>query len=521
MLQIVSERKAIAKQFPNLVEYEGKRAFLHFHSPRPLPAAGTPIEDIRVEKGIFRTRRQRYTRRFERSSAEQATQRQSIRIGMPRVLNMYSTAPWFRTYFETLGVPKANIVFSDPTSDELWTEGGKYGSVDPCFPSKVVQAHIHNLLFHHHLPEKNRPLRYIFFPVLTHVASFVADTMDNASCPIVAGTPNVIRAAFTKETDFFATRGIEYCDPALSFAEPNLLKERMFSFWGARLGVTRDESDFACEQGWAALSAFTADLEEKGRAILDTVVDEDRIAILVLSRPYHSDPGLNHGIPEEFQILGYPILSVRSIPKDRAYLDSYFREELERGVIKSPLQLSHVWPENYSANSAQKVWAANFAAHHPNVAVLDLSSFKCGHDAPTYGLIDSIVQTSKTPTAMLHDIDANKPGGSIKIRVKTYAHSLRLQEERLEDVSRKKRELAVALDRKRLELLEEKEERDGALGRELAQAMAELRERVRAYDVALEEESTAIPASGGGALLQLGKKCKDGSIVRVGAGSHP
>jgi predicted nucleotide-binding protein (sugar kinase/HSP70/actin superfamily) len=98
--------------------------------------------------------------------------------------------------------------------------------------------------------------------------------------------------------------------------------------------------------------------------------------------------------------------------------------------MKSPLELNQVWPENYSANSAQKVWAANFAAHHPNVAVLDLSSFKCGHDAPTYGLIDTILQTSRTPVAALHDLDANKPGGSIKIRVKTYVHALRLQQER-------------------------------------------------------------------------------------------
>ena len=94
-----------------------------------------------------------------------------------------------------------------------------------------------------------------------------------------------------------------------------------------------------------------------------------------------------------------------------------------------------MWPENYSANSAQKVWAAKFAAHHPNVVVLDLSSFKCGHDAPTYGLIDSIVDASETPYAALHDIDANKPGGSIKIRVKTYAHALKLHEERLEDAA--------------------------------------------------------------------------------------
>src|SRR5690606_34547811 len=256
----------------------------------------------------------------------------------------------------------------------------------------------------------------------THVPSFVADTMDNASCPIVAGTPDVVKAAFTKEVDFFAQRGIEYVDPALSFAEPNLLARRMFEVWGPRLGVTADESDHACREAWNALRAVERDLEEKGRAILETVEAENRIAILVLNRPYHSDPGLNHLIPEEFQVLGYPILSIRSIPKDEDYLKRYYKEELESGLIKTPLELNHVWPENYSANSAQKVWAASFAAHHPNVCVLDLSSFKCGHDSPTYGMIDSILQTSRTPSAALHDLDANKPGGSIKIRVKTYAH---------------------------------------------------------------------------------------------------
>src|SRR5687768_16745856 len=202
-----------------------------------------------------------------------------------------------------------------------------------------------------------------------------------------------------------------------------------------------------------ALHAFDIDMQEKGRAILETVEAEDRIAILVLNRPYHADPGLNHGIPDEFQVLGYPILSIRSIPKDREYLDRYFKEELANGTITTPLSINHVWPENYSANSSQKVWAANFAAHHPNVAVLDLSSFKCGHDAPTYGLIDSILQTSRTPAAALHDLDANKPGGSIKIRVNTYAHSLRLQQERLEDLTDKKRQLARRIDDKRLELL--------------------------------------------------------------------
>jgi predicted CoA-substrate-specific enzyme activase len=507
MHTLVAERKRIAAQHPNLVEYEARKAFQHTYDPAPMPEPGAWIEDVRVTKGIFRVKREKYQRPFVRSSNEAWQRRKTLRIGMPRVLNMYSTAPFFRAYFEALGIAKPNVVFSEPTSEELWVEGGKYGSIDPCYPSKVVQAHIHNLLFHKHEPKK--PLRYLFFPILTHVPSFVKDTMDNTSCPIVAGTPDVMKAAFTKEVDFFAQRGIEYVDPALSFAEPTLLARRMFLSWGERLEISEDESDHACREGWRALAAFEADLQEKGLAILETVEHEERLAILVLNRPYHADPGLNHGIPEEFQVLGYPILSVRSIPKDERWLRRFFADELERGKIVSPLELNHVWPENYSANSAQKVWAANFAAHHPNVAVLDLSSFKCGHDAPTYGLVDTILQTSKTPAAALHDLDANKPGGSIKIRVKTYAHSLRLQQERLEDLTRKKRELAHALDKKRLELLEHKREQRRDLV--LSPQITELRAKVLAYESSLEVEPE-LPKN----VVRLGKKGEDGRIVRVG-----
>ena len=217
-------------------------------------------------------------------------------------------------------------------------------------------------------------------------------------------------------------------------------------------------------------------------------------------------------------MLGYPILSIRSIPKQREYLDRYYQDELTRGVIRSPLELNHVWPENYSANSAQKVWAAAFAAHHPNVVVLDLSSFKCGHDAPTYGLIDSIIETSKTPYAALHDIDANKPGGSIKIRVKTYAHALKLHEERLQDAAKRKSELRYALDKKREELLSLKLEQLAARRQadpKLAEELAELQARLRAYEAPKRTEAPELPKG----MVLLGKKTEHG-IVCISAEAH-
>ena len=165
----------------------------------------------------------------------------------------------------------------------------------------------------------------------------------------------------------------------------------MFETWGPRLGITEDESDFACRRGLegARRSSTTTCRRRAARS-------SRRSRRRTASRSSWSAgrttriPGLNHGIPEEFQVLGYPILSMRSIPKDpRVPRRATSRRSSRAGSIKTPLELSDVWPENYSANSAQKVWAAKFAARHPNVVVLDLSSFKCGHDAPTYGLIDS------------------------------------------------------------------------------------------------------------------------------------
>ena len=506
MLELVAERKKIARQFPNLVDYESKQAFRHFYDFAPQPGEGAEVKDWVLKKGFFGTKRVESTRPFRRSSVAVRERLRRTRIGIPRVLNIYSTAPYFRHYFEALGIPKQNVVFSDATSEEMWVEGGKYGSVDPCFPSKVAQAHIHNLLFHHHSDDKK--LDYIFFPILTHVPSFGEGVMDKASCPIVAGVPDVMKAAFTKEIDFFKTRGIEYLDPALTFGEMNLTARRMFETWGPRLGITEDESDHAHKEAMRAFDQFERDLQEKGRAILETVEAENRVAILMVGRPYHSDPGLNHGIPEEFQVLGYPILSVRSIPRDMAFLSRYFKDEVARG--QHPLDINDVWPENYSANSAQKVWAVKFAARHPNVVLLDLSSFKCGHDAPTYGLIDSIVSASATPYAALHDIDANKPGGSIKIRVKTYAHSLKLHEEALEDAAKKRVELAVSLDKKRLELLTVKKEQltarkqsDPALERQIA----ELADKLRSY------VAPPSPPEAPKGLVTLKKKTAEGAVV--------
>ena len=89
------------------------------------------------------------------------------------------------------------------------------------------------------------------------------------------------------------------------------------------------------------------------------------------------------------------------------------------------MAIDDVWKNTYSENTNRKVWAAKYIARHPNLVALELSSFKCGHDAPIYTVVEEIVEHSGTPYFCFKDIDENKPTGSIKIRVETIGYFLK------------------------------------------------------------------------------------------------
>src|SRR5262249_2664604 len=149
--------------------------------------------------------------------------------------------------------------------------------------------------------------------------------------------------------------------------------------------------------------------------------------------------------------------------------------------------------------------------------VLDLSSFKCGHDAPTYGIIDAVISKAATPYSALHDIDANKPGGSIKIRVKTYAHALKLHEERLDDLATRRKELDYRMDLKRVELMELKRaqlEARKTTDPQITQQIEAVKARIAAYEATRPMKPVLEDKPAG--LVSIGVKRND-KIARVGA----
>jgi predicted nucleotide-binding protein (sugar kinase/HSP70/actin superfamily) len=97
---------------------------------------------------------------------------------------------------------------------------------------------------------------------------------------------------------------------------------------------------------------------------------------------------------DEFQKLGYPIFSQSTLPLDEDLLERLFGEEVRAGVISHPLDISDVWKTALLGSTNHKIWAAKFTARHPNLVALEISSFKCGHDAPIYGVIEGIIEQS-------------------------------------------------------------------------------------------------------------------------------
>ncbi|MCZ2151661.1 MAG: acyl-CoA dehydratase activase-related protein [Bryobacterales bacterium] len=444
MRNIKGKLDTVKKANPNFVEIAARQVF---KAPE-VPLVADPLPKFQFTQ-------------TQKRRAELMKRRGEIRIGMPRVLNMYSQAPVFTGYFVSLGVKGEHLIWSDYTSEQLYKEGAKRGSIDPCFPSKLGIPHVHNLLYTHHA---RKPLDYIFFPMIDCLTSDLSHVQATRSCPTVAATPEAVKAAFTKEGDLFAEKGVKYLDTFVNLSKPDMFERQMYEEFKDVLGLTPEENARAILEGYKALDYFNnVVLRGAGREVLEQLEREDRLGVVLLGRPYHNDPGVNHEILEEFQKLGYPVFTMDALPVDDDIVWRLFGDEVKNREISDPMAITDVWKNSYSENTSRKVWAAKYVARHPNLVALELSSFKCGHDAPIYSVVEEVVEHSGTPYFCFKDIDENKPTGSIRIRTETISYFLKRYREDMVVNHKKKseieRKLAEFEQRLRRQLLKEKLEK--------------------------------------------------------------
>jgi predicted nucleotide-binding protein (sugar kinase/HSP70/actin superfamily) len=89
--------------------------------------------------------------------------RAELRIGIPRVLNLWSTHQFWHGLFTALGIDPRHLIFSSDTSEEQGREFGKgRGTVDCCYPVKCISGHYGELVF-----GQREKLHILFSPMIT------------------------------------------------------------------------------------------------------------------------------------------------------------------------------------------------------------------------------------------------------------------------------------------------------------------------------------------------------------------
>jgi len=365
--------------------------------------------------------------------------RAELRVGIPRVLNVWSTHRFWLGFLVALGFDARKIVFSGDTAEEQGREFGRgRGTVDCCYPVKCMSGHYGELLF-----GQKRKIDLLLSPMIRSLPSFLnGQVVDSLACPRVMAAPENIKAGFMKEKDVFAENGVKYLAPFVSLAEPAIVPKQLFrALKEAIPDLTPAETEQAVAAGFAALGAFNREMRQKARDILAWCAGNDRPCILVLARPYHMDSGIGHEIEADLQAYGYPILWAQYFPIDADLMEWLFGDDVRVGKLASPFDIKDVWPSSYSANTNEILWGAKVGARVPWVScVVRLVSYECGMDQPTLTPVQKIVENSGTLFFSFQDLDATKPAGSVKIRVETIAYYLERASTGI--IARKKRRIA-------------------------------------------------------------------------------
>lgn len=346
--------------------------------------------------------------------------RSQLRVGIPKVLNIWTTSQFWVGFLKSLGVASENIVWSSDTSEEQGREFGKgRGTVDCCYPVKCMSGHYGELIF-----GQKKKINILFSPMIHSLPSILhGHVVDTVTCTRVMAGPESVKAGFMKERDVFAENDIVYASPFASLGDRNMVTEQLYSSLKDSFDLDREETARAVQAGFLALDNFTEKARQHSREVLTWCAKNQKPCILVLARPYHMDTGIGHEIEGELQAHGYPILWLQYLPADLDLMNWVFEEDLRAGRIKSAFDINDVWTSSYSSNTNEIMWGAKFAARCPWITcVVRLSSYECGMDQPTYTPTQKIVEATGTLFFKFGDLDSTKPSGSIKIRVETIVH---------------------------------------------------------------------------------------------------
>lgn len=305
-----------------------------------------------------------------------------LRIGIPRVLNIYEDFPFWFTFFHQLG---CEVVLSNYTTKDQYNKAiDTIPSDTACYPAKAVHGHIRDLA--------EAQVDLIWYPCIQHgPKEFSRD--NNYHCPMVISYPELIRNNMQDvmgETPFYA--------PFLPLADKKSLVPALVKVL-KDLPFSKGEISDAVEVAWAEQEKCKADYREMTKKTVSRLVAEQVPTIVLAGRPYHLDSGINHGIPELITSLGMAVLT-------------------EDGVAPLGYEIKHLRVVDQWSYHSRLYRAAEFVSRTEGFQIVELNSFGCGLDSIVADQVKDIL-SAKHKIHTLLKIDEGTNLGAVTIRLRS------------------------------------------------------------------------------------------------------
>ncbi|HZK85684.1 MAG TPA: acyl-CoA dehydratase activase-related protein, partial [Desulfosporosinus sp.] len=201
-------------------------------------------------------------------------------IGIPRVLNIYEDYPFWFTFFTELGY---RVIISGRSSKQLYEQGmDTIPSESACYPAKLVHGHIVDLV--------KRGVNKLFYPCVPNIRSEDPASDNNYNCPIVTSYPETINA----NMDILKEPNVTFYHPFLPMDMPNRMVKRLLKELAPE-GIPKYEIARALKRAYAELDRYKAEVRLKGEETLLYIRENKIKGIVLVGRPYHIDPEINHG----------------------------------------------------------------------------------------------------------------------------------------------------------------------------------------------------------------------------------
>lgn len=316
-------------------------------------------------------------------------------IGIPRVLNIYEDYPFWFTFFTELGY---QVIISGRSSKQLYEQGmDTIPSESACYPAKLVHGHIADLV--------KRGINKLFYPCVPNIRQEDLASDNNYNCPIVTSYPETINA----NMDLLREPNVTFYHPFLPMDMPSRMVKRLVEELAPE-GIPKYEIARALDKAYAELDRYKEEVRIKGEETLHYIRENNIKGIVLVGRPYHIDPEINHGIPEMIGSYGFAILSEDAIQ--------------HLGKVERPLRVVDQWVYH-----SREYCAASYVSEQRDLELIQLNSFGCGLDAVTTDQIKEILEAYGKIYTLLK-IDEINNLGAARIRLRSLIAAIKERDKR-------------------------------------------------------------------------------------------